>query len=62
MFNTFLFDENGQQMTYDWADPADPFEQLHPVPGPILRQILIRLIAMLSQLFIKLTFCPFNYF
>lgn len=32
VFNTFLFDQNGQQMTYDWTDPAEPLQELDPVP------------------------------
>lgn len=32
VFNTFLFNENGEQMTYNWTDPADAFQQLYPVP------------------------------
>jgi len=36
VFNTFLFDENGKEMTYDWTHPTEPFQQLHPVPGAIL--------------------------
>lgn len=62
VFNTFLFNENGEQMTYNWTDPADAFQQLYPVPGVVLKQFFIRLIAIKPQLFIKLTFCPFNYF
>lgn len=46
VFNTFLFDQNGQQMTYDWTDPAEPLQELDPVPGTILRQIPIGLIAI----------------
>lgn len=32
VFNTFLFDENGKEMTYAWTNPYDPLQQLHPVP------------------------------
>lgn len=54
VFNTFIFNENGQEITYPWTNPYPPLQKLHDTPGIILDNLYNPIILCLVPILLNI--------